>query len=630
MASDSFYIGIDCGTASVRAALVSSKGDLLCSHSESIDVYNPKTDYYEQSSDNIWDKTCISIKEIIKKCNIDNIVDKIGGIGVDATCSLVVLDENNEPLSISPTNNKSHNIILWMDHRAIKQTNFINSMQFDEKENVLSFVGGKISPEMEIPKILWLKQNKPNIYNKAAAFMDLSDFLTFKMTQNDVRSICTLTCKWTFRGDLLCKDDSKNENDCFYNSRNGWNDSFFINIGLNDIVKGNYKKFGLKVGNLGQSIGNGIYKQSAKEMGLKTGIAVSIGMIDAHCGAIGLLGSNDIDLLKKKDFKLYQRIALICGTSTCHMMPIQNKVFVNGIWGPYYSSLMPGLWLLEGGQSATGVLIDYVIKSFNCYDKIKGECDKENITVYQYLNNRLRKIAENENIEQKQDCIDDIVSFLARSLHVNPYFHGNRSPLANPLLEGMIIGMKLNDLIDIDQCAIYYLATLQALCYDSKFILDTIMANNINIKCVFATGGLSKNELFIKLHADITQIPIILPKYEDSVLIGASVLGLLAHKKGKMDFNEAMSIMNHAKYAVEPTNNNKLIKFHQCKYKIFKKMIDDFQQYQDIMKQYEIEDKPKKKFNKDKPKISNKGNVSGKAINVVDNLIQIIDENKRK
>eukprot|EP00483_Globobulimina_turgida_P003489 UN03495 len=190
------------------------------------------------------------------------------------------------------------------------------------------------------------------------------------------------------------------------------------------------------------------------------------------------------------------------------MMPIQNKVFANGIWGPFYSSLMPGLWLLEGGQSATGVLIDYVIKSFNCYDKIQEECDKENITIYQYLNNRLKRMVFDDD-EKKDDSNDDI-SYLSATLHVNPYFHGNRSPLSNPSLEGMIVGMKLNDFGDIDQCAIYYLATLQALCYDSKFILDTIKENGIDIKCVFATGGLSKNELFIKLHCDITPIPIIL------------------------------------------------------------------------------------------------------------------------
>eukprot|EP01084_Bolivina_argentea_P203560 347641_1 len=244
--------------------------------------------------------------------------------------------------------------------------------------------------------------------------------------------------------------------------------------------------------------------------------------------------------------------------------------------------------------------------------------DLQNITVYKYLNDRLKKMSENN---EEKECS---VSYLANSLHINPYFHGNRSPLSNPSLEGMMVGMKLNDFSDIKQCAIYYLATLQALCYDSKFILDTIMANGVNIKCVFATGGLSKNELFIKLHSDITQIPIILPKCEDSVLIGASVLGLLAHKNGKLSFSQAMSIMNHAKYAIEPTKDAKLIRFHFCKYKIFRKMIDDFEEYQNIMNQCQTVENTVYETKK-----NNKIKIANTAIDIIDDLTQMIDENQR-
>lgn len=61
------------------------------------------------------------------------------------------MDLNNQPVTISKSGNDEQNVILWMDHRAIQQANFINQT----KHEVLAYVGGTISPEMECPKMLW-------------------------------------------------------------------------------------------------------------------------------------------------------------------------------------------------------------------------------------------------------------------------------------------------------------------------------------------------------------------------------------------------------------------------------------------------------------------------------------------
>jgi ribulose kinase len=85
-----------------------------------------------------------------------------------------------------------------MDHRALKEAADINST----KHSVLSYVGGKISPEMECPKLLWLKRNLPASWQQARKFLDLADFLSYRATAVDTRSLCTVVCKWTFRGKL--------------------------------------------------------------------------------------------------------------------------------------------------------------------------------------------------------------------------------------------------------------------------------------------------------------------------------------------------------------------------------------------------------------------------------------------
>lgn len=188
-----YSVGVDVGTGSVRAGLVDiTNGKIISSHIENITTWNPKTAHYEQSSEEIWNATCKAVKKTLKLSNIPNIEDQIIGIGFDATCSLVAIDEFDNPISLSTTGNKNQNIILWMDHRAVQQTERINSCNFE----VLKYVGGKVNVEMQTPKLLWIKENLPNVWkNQNVKYFDLADFLVYKSTGvSDTRSLCTTTC----------------------------------------------------------------------------------------------------------------------------------------------------------------------------------------------------------------------------------------------------------------------------------------------------------------------------------------------------------------------------------------------------------------------------------------------------
>ncbi|MFV0606490.1 MAG: FGGY family carbohydrate kinase, partial [Niabella sp.] len=153
-----YVIGVDVGTTSARAALFDLSGKKYAEAEQLIKRFDPKPNFIEQSSDDIWQSVCKVVHQIMAEAAIDK--SKVIGIGFDATCSLVALDADYKPASVSPTHNLEQNIILWMDHRALKQAKQINKGGYD----VLSYVGGEISPEMEIPKILWLKQNEPRLY----------------------------------------------------------------------------------------------------------------------------------------------------------------------------------------------------------------------------------------------------------------------------------------------------------------------------------------------------------------------------------------------------------------------------------------------------------------------------------
>jgi len=169
--SSPYYVGVDVGTSSVRAALVDSAGKVISTSTHPIKIYEPQPDFYEQSSENIWMACCKTIRSVA------NAVDssEIHGLGFDATCSLVVLDNNYRPISVSPSQDPDCNVILWMDHRAMDQTERINNTQ----HRVLRNVGGKLTVEWETPKLLWLKENlNKECWQQAGHFMELPDFLT--------------------------------------------------------------------------------------------------------------------------------------------------------------------------------------------------------------------------------------------------------------------------------------------------------------------------------------------------------------------------------------------------------------------------------------------------------------------
>lgn len=168
-------------------------------------------------------------------------------------------------------------------------------------------------------------------------------------------------------------------------------------------------KPGLPIGHLGVNIASEIGIVLNDPLLVKS-IQVSSPLIDAHAGALSMLTfSKQITAsISDKMENIYENIlCLICGTSSCHMILNKKAVLTNGIWGPYSGAIIPDYFLREGGQSATGKLIEYVINS-------KQKTDNFHLTI--------------ENLNQE---LKDKGQFHQTSLIINPAFHGNRLNLKN-------------------------------------------------------------------------------------------------------------------------------------------------------------------------------------------------------
>jgi D-ribulokinase len=519
-------IGVDVGTGSARAGLFDLNGRMLASAKRDITLFHEAGSIVEQSSTEIWAAVCASVREVVAASGIDPA--SVAGLGFDATCSLVVLGEGGKPLPVGPSEDPDRNIIVWMDHRAVPQAERINALGHD----VLRYVGGRISPEMETPKILWLKENRPQIFDTTWQFFDLADFLTWQATGDLSRSTCTVTCKWTYLA-----------------HEKRWDASYFHQIGLGALAEEGFARIGQTIVEPGSAVGQGLTAAAAEELGLTAGTAVAAGLIDAHAGGIGTVGIGDGP---------QANLGYVFGTSSCTMTSTSKPAFVPGVWGPYYSAMVPGMWLNEGGQSAAGAAIDHLLSFHPAAAEARELSKRIGLPLPVLLADRAA---------QKAGQPSDAVKLVA-GMHVVPEFLGNRAPFADPHARAVIAGLDMER--DIDSLVALYVASLCGIGYGLRQIIDTQADAGVTIDNIVISGGAGQHDFVRQMLADASGKPVVATKAEEPVLLGAAILGAVA---GGLfaDMREAMTKLSSAEETYKPTQGA-IADLHAKRYEGFRQL----------------------------------------------------------
>lgn len=523
-----YYVGVDVGTGSARAALVQEGGQVIAQVAKPITTWRYESDsrLYEQSAAQIWSAIAACIRQVVQDAHIAP--EQVHGLGFDATCSLVVTDAQGKPISVTPPAERSanpdedvseRNVILWADHRAEDEARDINAT----KHKVLDYVGGTMSLEMEMPKTLWLKRHLDAATFDQCRFFDLPDYLTCRATGAPARSNCSLVCKCGYIPPGVA------------GSELGWQPDFLEKIGLgslagtdNDYVAlgGVPGKNGLVL-TAGMPVGSGLSEQAASELGLLPHTPVASALIDAYAGWVGTVaaGSDETPCTNATLQDAGARLVAIAGTSTCYCVQSADGIRVDGVWGPYKNAVFPNLWMNEGGQSSTGQLIDYVLETHPAYAALKSDAKSANRSIYDLLQ---------DSLEKQMQALDLPVTspasfvYLVKHMHMYPDFYGNRSPLADPSLRGMISGLTLdrsrNDL------ARRYVLTLEAIALQTRHIVDEMNKAGHKIDAIYLSGGgQARNLVYAQLIADACNIRVQVPsEASESVVTGSAVLGQLA------------------------------------------------------------------------------------------------------
>lgn len=321
----------------------------------------------------------------------------------------------------------------------------------------------------------------------------------------------------------------------------------------------------------GELVGT-LCEKAANELGLPPGIAIGSGVIDAYAGWIGTVGAKvsldeeqlAADVAKNDRTQAFGRLAAVAGTSTCHLAMSPNPVFVPGVWGPYKDTIIPGYWMAEGGQSATGELLKHVIETHPAFNQAISIAESYHTNIYDYLNEHLKDMMHEQNAPS--------ISYLGRHIFFYGDLWGNRSPIADPRMSGSIVGLSADK--SIDGLALYYYATLEFIALQTKQIIEEMNKAGHVLTSIFMSGSQCQNDILVKLIASACEMPVLIPRYvHAAVCHGAAMLGAKAASadpEGKTeDLWSIMDRMSKPGKKVDPTTDEREKALLKVKYEVF-------------------------------------------------------------
>ena len=502
-----YFLAFDFGTESVRGGIFDIEGKLVATEYKTYPTYFPNPGWAEQNPNEWWQ----SFIEVSRKLVNNQLIKKeeIKAISVDTTsCTVLALDKRFNPL---------RNAIIWMDVRASNQAERIEEVSSDS----LKYNGfGNVSAEWMPCKALWIKENEPEVYASSKYICAFQDWVNYRLTGNYVGSINNVTVRW------------------YYNSDGeGWPLDFYKEIGLEDIIP----KFPPKILKLGEVVGN-IKKEVADEMGLNVSIPVVQGGADAYIGMLGL------DVVKPG------RVAFITGSSHLLLGLSDTEFHKRGIFGTFPDALIPGSFVVEGGQISTGSIMKWFKDNYiNC--EIDKAAKKEGVSIYDYMSNKAKDIPPG-----------------SEGLILLDYWQGNRTPLTDPKARGVIWGLSLKH-----TPFHMYRAIMEGVAYGTEHIRRYFKEAGFEPEKIYACGGATQSDLWMQIHSDVLGLPIYITEESNAPLLGDAVLSAFGSRYYS-SIEEAASKMVRVKKVIEPNLENTF------KYKYFvDKYIDTYPLLKDLM-----------------------------------------------
>jgi len=484
-------LGIDIGTSACKVAVFDETGHVIATATESYSLYYPNPGWVEQNPEEWWQAICAATKKVTAE---KNVAENIVGIGIDGqSWSAIPVDKDGNCL---------HNSPIWMDTRSREITERIRASIGEE--HIFKVAGNGFEPAYTTPKMIWFKENLPEVYSKTYKFLQSNSYIALKLTG------------------VMSQDISQGYGIHFFDQQKLVYDETLA------------KELGLSVDLLEEpmachTVVGKVTEEAAKLTGLKAGIPVVAGGLDAACGTLGagvyMPGQTQ------------EQGGQAGGMSICADKALAHPKLILS------THVIPGLWLLQGGTVGGG-------------------------GVLRWFKEQLSK--EGESFDDLTALAEQIPPASEGVLFL-PYMAGERSPIWNPDAKAVFYGLSFNK-----TRAHMARAALESVAYSLEHNLRTAMEVDAQVDELVAMGGAANSKLWTQIKADVTGKKIIVPSSDTATTLGAAILaGVGVGVYG--DFKEAVD-----KTVVLTREHLPNMENHE----IYKKAVDAYMKLYDTLKDF--------------------------------------------
>ena len=500
-----YIITVDVGTSSTKTSLWNEAGQLVAHTSSSYDLRRPEPLWAEIDGDTWWQAVCETIQSIIATSGVDSA--SIAGIGVDAVgWTLIPVDRTGKPL---------HPAMIWLDRRAESETSWLKSLP--EAEALVDLNANPLDAAYITPKLIWLKNNHPHIFNSAYKFLDATGFIVSRLT-----------------GEFLCD----------FTQAYGYH---FFDIRKEQWDSGVAEKLGVPLEKMPQLCGSTeiagtLTVKAAEQTGLKRGIPVIAGCLDA---AVGALGSG---VVKSGQTNEQGGQAGGVGISLDHIVVEPRLIFSHHV--------IPGQYLLQAGTVGGGSLSWF-----------RDQLGHPEVSAARLIGQNPFELLS-EQVEKSKPGANGLI-FL-------PYMAGERTPLWSSIPRGVFFGLSYSttraDILRaiMEGCAFAV--------YDNLQIAEE---HGVQVDEFLGSGGATQSAVWCQIKADIYGKPFIVAKRADGGEGGHSLglFAMAAYGVGLFnDIGACVSDLLPTRQVFEPSSENHAL--YQELFTVYRsvsrKLMDDF------------------------------------------------------
>ncbi|MFH6787147.1 MULTISPECIES: FGGY-family carbohydrate kinase [Methylobacterium] len=445
----SVVIGLDGGTEGIRAGVFDLSGRPLAFAARSYPTAFPRPSWAEQDPQAWWEAAGLAVREAVRKAGIDP--RDVSAISADTTnCSVVALDRDGVP--VRPA-------LIWMDVRAAEEAALV--LATGDPALILNSAGaGPVSAEWMIPKALWLARHEREHFDRAATICEYQDYMNLRMTGRRAASITNAAIRWHYRA-----------------REGGYARSLVESLGIPELLG----KWPADVLPLGEVVG-GLTPEAAAHFGLPVGLPVAQGGSDAEVAMIGL------------GVTAPGKLAFITGSSHLHLGLSAEPFHGSGIWGTYADAVIPGLHVVEGGQTSTGSVVNWlrgIVGSDWSYDALNAEAAA---------------------LPPGSD-----------GLLVQDHFQGNRTPHTDAASRGAITGLTL-----AHGRAHLFRAAMEGVAFGTELIFETMWDGGYRPDEIVICGGATRSDLWMQIHADVCGRALTVTRVAEAPALGSAILAAVA------------------------------------------------------------------------------------------------------